>query len=122
MATFASPQDFIPNGISFIFTQDLVMTDDVIAPDLIVVPHAGFYRDSVSITVDGTVLAKVQYTLDNPPSATAIWKDWPDGSADATDPTKLTLEGGLQAPVGGLRVAGTGSGHIHFVVRETTFR
>ena len=122
--TFVNPTEYVQNGISYLWSGNIVVVDGEPTPDYVVVPHSGFYRESVSITVDGDIIAKVQYTLDNPRSSgTVVWKDWPYGSADGSDPTKLTVDGGLQAPVGGLRVAVTsGSGNIHFVVRETTFR
>lgn len=122
--TYATPTESVQNGLSYLWSGDFDVVDGVISPDLVVVPHAGYYRDSVSLTVSGDVVASIEYTLDNPRSSgTIVWKAWPYGSADGSDPTKTTIDGGLQAPVGGLRlVAASGSGDIHFVVRETTFR
>jgi len=123
----AYPKD-LRNGITYLYEGDVTVdtgnitdVDGVATNELFVIPHTMFYRVSVSITCTGDVIAKIQYTLDNPASTSPVYVDWPNGNADASG--VATRDGGVEAPVGAFRLAiVSGTGTVHIVVRENLLR
>ena len=123
----AYPKD-LRNGITYLYEGDVTVASGAItdvdgqaATDLFVIPHTMFYRVSVSITCTGDVVAKIQYTLDNPASDSPVYVDWPNGNADGAG--VATRDGGVEAPVGAFKIVPiSGDGSIHVVVRENLLR
>jgi len=123
----AYPKD-LRNGITYLYEGDVTVLDGAIThvdgeatEELFVIPHTMFYRVSIAITATDTVQAKVQYTIDNPSSASPVYIDWPGGTADGAG--TQTRDGGVEAPIGAFRLAIiSGSGSVHIVVRENLLR